>query len=184
MSAFFDATCEKCKKRIGWCGKATDRPACSRCGHRPDRVELEAADAKMDEFRKLVASRPGSETCYKQRVAAGLAIGQAARMLGVTAKELADMEHDCGKWRFAFVPHVGYDYPMKTNHEITVAEAAKIIGVDPSQVRRYIRDGILPARAVTDRLYLVPEDAARKFVRPTPGPRPSARQPTRKRRAK
>ena len=32
ISAFFDATCDKCGARFGWCGEATDRPPCPRCG--------------------------------------------------------------------------------------------------------------------------------------------------------
>jgi len=31
MKAFYDATCEKCGKRIGWFGELKDRPPCPKC---------------------------------------------------------------------------------------------------------------------------------------------------------
>ena len=30
------ATCPKCKHRIGWQGRAVDRPPCPKCGHEAD----------------------------------------------------------------------------------------------------------------------------------------------------
>lgn len=59
MSAFMDVTCW-CGKRIGWQGKAVDRPACSRCGGRPPQEELEAEDREMEEIeQRIFHDRPG-----------------------------------------------------------------------------------------------------------------------------
>ncbi len=41
-----DARCPKCRLRIGWQGKAVDRPPCPKCGHVVPREELEKADAQ------------------------------------------------------------------------------------------------------------------------------------------
>lgn len=38
---FFDASCPVCKKRYGWHGTLTDRPACPKCGHNISPQELE-----------------------------------------------------------------------------------------------------------------------------------------------
>jgi hypothetical protein len=92
MPAMIDARCEKCGKWIGWCGSAANRPACPKCGHRPDQADLDAADAEMKKFEELLASRPNASVCRQQRVAAGLTLGQAAKLLGMEAKDLSDVE--------------------------------------------------------------------------------------------
>lgn len=51
---------------------------------------------------------------------------------------------------------------------LTVAEAAVIIGVDDSQVRRYCIDGKLPAVKVGQQ-WLIKAGDARKFERPPVG---------------
>lgn len=56
---------------------------------------------------------------------------------------------------------------LKTHY--TVSEAATILGVDPSQVRRYIRDGLLAAIEVNSRLKLVAKKDVERFVRPKLG---------------
>jgi len=84
MPAMIDARCANCGKSIGWCGRAVDMPKCPRCGHEPDRAKLAADDAQMDEFRRLLALRPrdaGGDDLRKQRRAAGLSIGQVARLI-------------------------------------------------------------------------------------------------------
>lgn len=58
MSAFMDATCPNCGRRVGWLGSAKNRPRCV-CGHRPPDAELEASDRKLDELRqKMLADDP------------------------------------------------------------------------------------------------------------------------------
>ena len=43
---FFDATCPKCKARIGWHGKITDRPPCRQCGHL-ETINIDAEQQRM-----------------------------------------------------------------------------------------------------------------------------------------
>lgn len=52
MSAFMDATCPKCKKKIGWFGDVTDRPACPKCGHAYSRHQLEQDQRQMDKIKE------------------------------------------------------------------------------------------------------------------------------------
>lgn len=49
-------------------------------------------------------------------------------------------------------------------NKLTVVQAAKRLGIDPSQLRRYILDGRLPAEAITPRLYLIDEAALAAFA--------------------
>jgi len=61
-----------------------------------------------------------------------------------------------------------------SNDLISVVEAAKVIGTDPSQVRRYIRSGLLPATPVSGvgrptARYLVRRQHAEAFERPPRG---------------
>jgi hypothetical protein len=53
---FFDASCEKCGKRIGWCGKLKDRPPCPRCGKVVETIVLSADEKRLidgDAFCKV-----------------------------------------------------------------------------------------------------------------------------------
>ena len=64
--------------------------------------------------------------------------------------------------------------------ELTVAEAAEALGIDPSVVRRRIRLGEMQARRVGPRLYLIPADeVARPKAMGTlkPGPKPRSPGP-------
>ena len=64
--------------------------------------------------------------------------------------------------------------------EITVSEAAVLLGLDVTQVRRRIQAGHLPARRVGMRLWLIPRnsvEAAAKIGRLPPGPKPGSRRP-------
>lgn len=93
MRAFIDATCPKCKRHIGWYGDAKDRPACA-CGHQVPREQLEGDAAKLDDFRRLLATSPhkaDGETLRKQRLAAGLTLGQAVKVLGVQGLTLSGL---------------------------------------------------------------------------------------------
>ncbi len=66
--------------------------------------------------------------------------------------------------------------------EVTVREAAALLGLDVSQVRRRIQAGQLPARRVGMRLWLIPRaevEAAAKIGRLPPGPKPASRRPER-----
>ena len=93
---FMDASCRRCKARIGWYGRATDMPACNRCGHRPDVAELEHDQEEMSNFRQLLAelrqANPGWDKWKKARVAAGLTLRQAAKLLEVAPTTLSEIE--------------------------------------------------------------------------------------------
>ncbi len=94
MDAMLDATCP-CGKRLGWRGSVTDRPACSRCGHRPPDAELAAEQAKVDEVRRLIGLHPRDASpadLTRMRELAGLSVGQAAKALGVEWHDLAGLE--------------------------------------------------------------------------------------------
>jgi DNA-binding XRE family transcriptional regulator len=93
---FMDATCRSCRKRIGWFGRVVDQPACPRCGWKPDRASMEAAQAEMDDFRQMLVelheANPGWEHWRKARVAAGLTLLQAAKLLEVEPSNLSEIE--------------------------------------------------------------------------------------------
>jgi DNA-binding XRE family transcriptional regulator len=96
MKAFFDASCRSCRKRIGWFGLAVDQPACPRCGWKPDPATLEADQAAMNDFHEMLSelrdANPNWEHWRKARVAAGLTLRQAAKLLEVTPSGLSDIE--------------------------------------------------------------------------------------------
>lgn len=95
-NAFIDAACPKCRAKIGWYGRVVDRPACHCCGHRPPAADLEHDQAEMDNFRELLAelreANPGWDKWQRARVAAGLSLRQAAKLLEVTPTELSAIE--------------------------------------------------------------------------------------------
>jgi DNA-binding XRE family transcriptional regulator len=93
MPAMIDVSCPKCGKRYGFTGRMTDCPACPKCGAEPDRAALEHDEKQMEEFKTLLHSRPKQSNCSRQRVAAGLSLGQAAKLLGIEPKALADVEN-------------------------------------------------------------------------------------------
>jgi DNA-binding XRE family transcriptional regulator len=99
--AFIDATCRSCRARIGWFGRAVDQPACRRCGYKPDKASLEQAQSEMDDFRKLLEeideANPGWEKWHDARIAAGLTLRQAAKLLEVTPSNLSDIEQGRNK---------------------------------------------------------------------------------------
>ncbi len=51
---------------------------------------------------------------------------------------------------------------------LTLAEAAKIIGVSHAQASRYVHDDLLEHAEVGNQ-YLIPEEAAKNFERPAKG---------------
>jgi len=52
VRAFMDATCEKCKGHVGWCGTAKDRPPCPQCGHEVSDESKEALEALLEAHRE------------------------------------------------------------------------------------------------------------------------------------
>lgn len=52
MPALNDGRCAKCNTRMGWPGELRDKPACPKCGHKPDAAEL----AEMEETEKQMAA--------------------------------------------------------------------------------------------------------------------------------
>lgn len=96
MNAMIDAQCPKCNRRFGWQGDLTDRPACPRCGHRPDADSLAAEQARMDEDQRLCDLHPGkakADELRSQRLLAGLTLHQAASQAGIPAKTISDCEN-------------------------------------------------------------------------------------------
>jgi len=93
---FVDATCRSCRKRIGWFGRLVDQPACPRCGWKPHRASLEAAQAEMDQFHQMLSelrnATPGWEHWRKARISAGLTLRQAAKILDVAPSYLSAVE--------------------------------------------------------------------------------------------
>lgn len=122
--AFIDAQCPKCRRKIGWFGTALDHPGCSRCGWKPDRVQLEADHKKMTECRETLAAlktnSPGWEVWGKARVLAGLTLRQAAKILEVTPSDLSDVEHCRAKPSEALADRMRRCYeddkPMEERH--------------------------------------------------------------------
>jgi hypothetical protein len=92
MQGFYDVCCAKCRRKYGFSGRFSDQPPCPRCGHKTDPVALAEDQKKIDEYRELLCRRPVPIVCYRQRVAAGLGLGQGAKILGLTRQELADIE--------------------------------------------------------------------------------------------
>lgn len=93
---FIDAQCPKCRAKIGWYGRVVDRPACHRCGHKPPAADLEHDQAEIDNFRELLAelrqANPGWDKWQRARVAAGLTLRQAAKLLSVLPTQLSEIE--------------------------------------------------------------------------------------------
>lgn len=94
--AFIDVSCPKCHKKFGWFGLVTDRPPCPRCNHQIDSAALEKDQAEIDNFRELLAelraANPGWDKWQKARVAAGLTLRQAAKLLEVAPTTLSEIE--------------------------------------------------------------------------------------------
>ena len=61
---------------------------------------------------------------------------------------------------------------MANGAEITVAEAAKILGVGPRQVRWYREHGFLVGRKIGERLWVFRRDDVEAFVKPKKTGRP------------
>ena len=99
--AFIDACCKRCRARIGWYGTALEHPGCHRCGWKPNPETLKTDHEEMVNFRKLLAElrtvNPGWETRRKARVAAGLTLRRAAKLLEVAPTTLSEIE--CGENR-------------------------------------------------------------------------------------
>ena len=92
----FDATCPKCKARLSWRGKVTDRPRCWQCGHRPVDEVLKRQGQLVDEMFALLAIHPTAAdgpTLRKMRIMAGLGLGQAARRLSIAPSLLNKLEY-------------------------------------------------------------------------------------------
>lgn len=93
---FFDASCPQCRKRFGWSGHAIDRPACPRCGYQIPAEERTADARQLEDFRELLAelrqANPGWDKWQKARVAAGLTLRQAAKLLGMMPSDLSAVE--------------------------------------------------------------------------------------------
>lgn len=95
MTAMFDARCPKCRRRIAWAGEIIDRPACTKCGHRPDNESLQKDQAEMTETLRLMALHPRRASVgdlARMRELAGISLAQASVILKVNAQELLGIE--------------------------------------------------------------------------------------------
>lgn len=94
--AFIDAACKRCHARIGWYGTVLEHPGCHRCGWKPNPETLKADHEEMVNFRELLAelrqANPGWDKWQKARVAAGLTLRQAAKLLEVAPTTLSEIE--------------------------------------------------------------------------------------------
>lgn len=94
--AFIDASCRRCHARIGWYGTVLEQPACHRCGWKPNPETLMADHEEMVNFRELLAelrqANPRWDKWQKARVAAGLTLRQAAKLLDVAPTTLSEIE--------------------------------------------------------------------------------------------
>lgn len=115
MNAFFDAVCPRCRLRFGWQGEIGDRPDCRRCGYRPAQATLDAAQVEMDRFRELLRTRDVVKI-REQRVAAGLTLRTAAKLLGVFPTDLSNWETG--------------EEPLPEPHKETMV---KIYGLNPTE---------------------------------------------------
>lgn len=59
MPGMFDARCQECGKRFGWCGELVDRPPCPRCRHRVSLEDLQVEQARL-EHRQELLDRPAA----------------------------------------------------------------------------------------------------------------------------
>lgn len=94
--AFIDARCRKCHAHIGWYGTVLDHPGCPRCGTKPDVERLNADHEEMVRFQTMLAelrkANPGYGKWRDARVAAGLTLRQAAKILEIAPSDLSDFE--------------------------------------------------------------------------------------------
>jgi ribosome-binding protein aMBF1 (putative translation factor) len=94
--AMIDVSCPKCRRRFGWYGRFVDRPPCPRCDHQIKPADLERAQDQMnharDLFRELREKNSNWNKWQEARVAAGLTLRQAARILDVKPSDLSDIE--------------------------------------------------------------------------------------------
>lgn len=94
--AYIDARCRSCRARIGWHGTMLDQPACPRCGWKPDPGQLAAAHRRFQAdrrlLRELAAANPGWERWREARLAAGLTLRQAAKILEIAPTKLSQVE--------------------------------------------------------------------------------------------
>lgn len=65
---------------------------------------------------------------------------------------------------------------------MTVEQAADVIGVNKTAVRRYIRNGLLDSIGQAAKYYLIPRAAVDGFVRPRMGPKPGVKRKKKKKR--
>lgn len=95
MKGLFSLRCPRCKRTVAWSGGVTDRPACSRCGHRPDQANLEQRDRDLREWHRLMSLHPRRASVAdlaKMREQARLSLGQASVILNVGRQELFGIE--------------------------------------------------------------------------------------------
>lgn len=94
--AFYDARCPFCGAHVGWSGRVTDCPPCPRCGQMPKAEKLAADQAEIDDFRQLLKelrdADAGWERWREARLAAGLTLRQAAKLIDVPPSTLEDIE--------------------------------------------------------------------------------------------
>lgn len=61
-SAFNDARCPRCNRKISWTGPLENRPPCPQCGHQIPLEELKRADEEMQAARGLLLGKKRGKT--------------------------------------------------------------------------------------------------------------------------
>lgn len=88
--AFYDVRCEKCRRKFGWHGKWSDRPACPHCGHTIPREELLKQEKKTEAMLKQVVEEISHE--WNEKWARRTPALEEAYRLGAAArKEFGDL---------------------------------------------------------------------------------------------
>ena len=91
MRGFFDASCSKCGRHIGWCGGILDKPPCGSCGHH-DKVDSDSLE-KIAQLDRLyaVGYKATNFDLKEMRELSGLSQGQLAqRLVGANVASMVD----------------------------------------------------------------------------------------------
>jgi ribosome-binding protein aMBF1 (putative translation factor) len=91
-----DLRCHACGHGYGYRGEPRDCPPCPRCKVPPERKDMGHDQEVMDEFRSFLRDWKERKTLARPgrvRMAAGLSLRQAAKLLDCDPTSLAEVEH-------------------------------------------------------------------------------------------
>jgi ribosome-binding protein aMBF1 (putative translation factor) len=96
VSGFYDATCRRCKNKIGWTGELINRPSCPRCGDRPTDEQLLSDSGMVEEFSNLLACLRHATAQYKEwkqaREMTGLSKSTVTELIEISVERLDGIE--------------------------------------------------------------------------------------------